>query len=146
MFISNYKQFEQNQPLMLPPHIPYNEPNSSILFMKDLVKLYPAPHILANKINSFCENGIYLTIEDLNSGLYLISQQEPLIIFGVEQGREITIGPYNGVKVDEDSIVIYSKYDESIYFLSLKDDYKLTFTKPNTQKSIIDPYGEEDWD
>lgn len=147
MFIANYKQFEQNQPtLLLPPHEPENRPNQSILRMSDLAKIYPDPHTLGNKINSFCADGVYMIVKEVNTGLDLIFQQEPMTIFGVEKGREITIGPYNGIRVDVDSIIVYVKSDQSIYFLALEDEYILTFIKPNIQISNIDPYGEEDWD
>jgi len=145
MYINNYKQFEQNSVLMLPPHEPKNELNQSILMMSELSKLYPDAHTLANKINSFCVGGIYMTVKDYETGVNLISQQEPMIIFGVDKGREITVGPYNGVPVDADSIVIFVKSDDSLFFLSLDDEYILTFTRPKIQISDIDPFGEEDW-
>jgi hypothetical protein len=143
MVINNYKQFEQSGVLLLPPH-GGNLPNQSKLKMSDLVKIYSSPIVLGNKINSFCENGIYLTVKD-ESGTNLISQQEPMVIFGVEKNREITIGQYNGITVDEDSIVIYLKSDHSLYFLSLKDEYYMTFTRPTVQISNFDPFGEENW-
>jgi hypothetical protein len=149
MYIASYKKFEQNQPMfLLPAHSDEgnaNIPDRSIIKMSDLVNLYPEPHKLGNKINSYCENGIYMLIKEVNTGLDLISYQEPMIIFGVEKGREITIGPYNGLRVDVDSIIVFVKSDESIYFLSLEDDYIFTFIKPNIRISNIDPYGEEDW-
>jgi hypothetical protein len=149
MIINNYKQFEQSGALLLPPHnLNRNNdevvPNQSKLKMSELVKIYTSPIVLGNKINSFCENEVYLTIKD-ETGINLISQQEPMIIFGVEKNREITIGPYNGIVVDEDSIVIYVKSDQSLYFLSLKDEYYMTFTRPKVQISNYDPFGEENW-
>jgi len=146
MFIDNYKKFEQHSPLLLPPHQPENRPNQSIMKMSDLVKLYPEPLTLGNKINSFCVGGVYLTVKEYSTGVELIPQQEPMIIFGVEENKEITIGPYNGLRVSVDSIIIYVKIDQSIYFLSLDDEYVLTFTRPNTRITSYDPYGEEDWE
>ena len=105
--------FEQFGPtpnvLALPPHIPDDEPQRKMII--SLRELHEIEHkdILetANRIRSILDTGSYLKVRHVKSNMYLITMNEPIILFGASKGQKITISHYSDVQVDEDSIIIY---------------------------------------
>jgi hypothetical protein len=138
--------------LLLPPHSSSNddekESSKKVFFLDTLYEMSNNNIIAtANKINDICKsNGFYINIKHLKTKLNIITGNEPNIIFGAEAGSTINIGGHNGIPVEEDSIIINQKGDDSLYIFSIKDNYQITFIKPKIIISEHDPYGEEDWD
>ena len=152
------KMFEEFGPtpnvLALPPHeteipadTPEPESRKMIITLRELHEMEHHDVIdTAARIRAIMESGSYLKVREMKSNIWLLNQNEPLIIFGVTKGRKVTIGHNFDVQIDEDSIVICAKSDDSFLALSVKDRYEFTFIRPNIVISKHDPYGEEDWE
>ena len=63
---------------------------------------------------------------------FLITQNEPLLLFGLKAGSYLAqIGQeFVGLKPIDDSIIIKVKVDGSIFVVSVKDNYEFTFVRP----------------
>jgi hypothetical protein len=141
--IKTYEQFAPN-PLALPPHKEENEQVESKMtfFLKTLYEMEREDIVtLANKFISWISNGYYLKVKHLDSKTELIRHNEPCEIIGATKGATVY-----GIDIPEDSIIINVKHEESMFILSVKDNYQITFVKPRVMISAHDPYGEEDWE
>lgn len=149
MKLMNYRTFENI--LLLPPH--NNEKNiENNLNITTLKKLYDLNNKniidVGNHINNMYNEGYYIKVKHVVSGIELIYHNEPSNIFGVpanNQDRIISINKHKNIRIKNDSIVINIKGDNSLLILSIKDDYEITFIKPKIIISESDPHGEEDW-
>ena len=153
--IKKYKSFESGQ-ILLPQNAGDDKPKIfdsgvevSSGWRGTLKFLYTLQNnniiSVGNRVNSIISEGSYITVNHVDSGMSLISKDEPSTIFGVAGGREISIGGYTGVRVENDSLVINIKVDNSLFILSVKDNYDIRFIKPRVIISKEDPWGEEDW-
>lgn len=139
--LKTYEQFAPN-PLLLPPHSPEKE----IIKLKELYDTSNKNiHDVVDKINEKYDKGYYMIVTHLTTGIKLIYNNEPSIIFASKGGNMVSIGNNNNIKIPKESIIIYVKSDDSLIILSINDNYELTFIKPKIQISKEDPYGEEDW-
>ena len=152
MILKTYEEFAPKQ-FLLPAHGEENvefdsrEGGSRIVFtLKELYDLEKKNiALVANRINQICDSGAYITVRHTKTDMKLIMHNEPRIIIGVEGGRTISLKNYKDLKINADSIIINEKSDDSLYILSVKDDYEFVFIVPKVIVSKHDPYGEEDW-
>lgn len=149
-YIKTYEEFGPNpNVLALPPHEENSERgNRVVMSIKSMMQLDHQDVVeVGNRINAMCKTmGAYVLVKHVDSGVFIVDQNEPCIIFGVTAGREITIGEHRAVKVTDDSIVFNIKTDDSLFIFSTKDNYEFVFIKPKVVISQHDPYGEEDWE
>lgn len=139
--VKTYEEF--SAPLLLPAH--KEEPISGKMFLQTLYEMEGENIIaLGNKMRSIIDSGAYMKVKHLKSGIEFLSQNENIFIFGCMANREFSVGKHRDIKVKEDSIVI-SLQDGSVFVLSIKEDYQITFVKPKIVIADHDPYGEEDW-
>jgi len=146
--IKTYEQFAPN-PLALPPHIPEDnekpEGNKLVMTLKETHELEHQDIVqTGNRINSLIEMGAYLKVKDVKANFFFINQNEPIILFGIKAGQTFSFGKKE-VKADDDSIVIISKSEGTMFVLSVKDSFEFTYVRPKIIISQHDPYGEEDW-
>lgn len=149
------KRFENFSPrLALPPHTPPpHDPNrfSDLNLKMTLKQFYELDNgdvkSIADRINNMRNvGGTYIRVSHMPTGIKLISQNEPCIITGISARGIITkIGSHKDIMVDDDSIIIYIKVDDSLFILPVNGDYEFEFVKPKVVISHHDPYGEEDW-
>lgn len=150
MNLLKYKAFEEFGPirnLLLPAH----ENNPNVTTLKKIYTLNNEKIIdVGNHINTMYKDGYYIKVKHIKSNIQLIYHNEPCNIFGVnvtnDNTRVISIGSHKDVHIKRDSIVINVKGDDSLFILSVDDDFELTFTKPKVIISDQDPLGEEDWE
>lgn len=148
--IHNFKSYlnETQLQLALPPH-EEKEDGGRIVFL--LSSLYTLDHKdinqMSNRINSMIEMGKYIILSDLDLDMTLISQNEPMVVFGVEKGKSFNRSSHKGIYCSVDSLIINIKSDDSLFVLSSNnfENYQVTFIKPKKMISQHDPFGEEDW-
>jgi hypothetical protein len=144
------KKFENFSPgvLALPPHEEPEEKNKLVMTIQMLYDLERKDiEGTANRINSILNDGTYLRLRDKNSNIFLITQNEPLLLFGLKGGTELNKIGTDVVKLKpvDDSIIIKVKVDGSIFVISVRDNFEFIFIRPKIVVSHHDPYGEEDW-
>jgi hypothetical protein len=96
----------------------------------------------AKYINDYYSKGYYIKVKHIKTGIEIIKHNEPCNIYGALAGTVTQ----SGFDAKQDSIVIEVLHDQSVFLLSMKDDYQITFQKPKIVISKHDPYGEEDWE
>jgi hypothetical protein len=146
--IHDYKSYLNETQLLLPPHVEKDE-GGKIIFL--LSSLYAMEHKdinqMSNRINSMIEMGKYIILRDLNLDMTLINQNEPMVVFGVEKGKDFNRSSHKGIYCSADSLIINIKSDDSLFVLGSNnfENYQITFIKPKKIISQHDPFGEEDW-
>jgi len=152
--LKRFENFDQSDEVLfkkpqlaLPAHKP-RKTDKMVVELKDLYRS-EQHNILntANGINNLIEDsGTYLKVRDIRSNIWLISQNEPFVLFGMQKGQSLSIGSNKDIDCKDDSIIINVRGDDSLFVLSVKDAYEFTFIRPNIVVSSHDPYGEEDWE
>jgi len=137
--------------LALPPHNP-NNPNQTYSLSqlyyaenKDIVRTGMRINTLTG--DSGPNRDRYIRLVNKKNGMKIIYQNESFLLFGLRADSLFSVGNYEDIRCDDESLIIYNAPYDSLYIITVDDfdEYDLTIVKTKRVINERDPYGEEEW-